>query len=91
MVTLSEPEKVLEPVLPEVMMPAKVRVPEIEAVPPTSRAVSVLPPALIPRRLLAPVNSKFPEAEPFTIEVRPVRVLVPETVRVVKAEAPVTF
>ena len=90
LVVFKLPEKVLEPVLVEVNMPARVRVPEILAVPPTSRAVSVLFPALMPKRPLAEVSSEFPETEALTNEVRPVRVLVPETVRVVKAEVPVT-
>ena len=57
------PEKELEPVLVLVMRPAKDKVPEMEAVPPTSRVVSVALPALIPSRELAEVNSREPEPE----------------------------
>ena len=42
--------------------PLRVVVPEIEAVPPTSRLVLVASPELIPN-LVLPVNSKLPERE----------------------------
>ena len=47
--------------------PAKVRVPDIEAVPPTSNMVSVAVPALIPNLAADDVNSNEPELEAFTI------------------------
>ena len=37
--------------------------PEIEAAPPTSKRVSVAPPALMPKRAVAEVSSKFPATE----------------------------
>jgi len=61
-VVFSEPVNELEPVFVEVRMPASVSVPEMEAVPPTSRVVLVAPPALIPS-LLAPVISKLVDTE----------------------------
>src|SRR3989344_2574785 len=48
LVTSRPPEKEFEPVLDEVMIPARVRVPETEAVPPTSSLVLIVPPALMP-------------------------------------------
>jgi len=76
-----EPEKELEPVFTEVRMPARVRVPEIDAVPPTSNRVSVAPPALIPR--LPVVISKPVEEEAPPLNVcNPVKVLAPKIARV---------
>ena len=49
LVTSRPPEKELEPVLEEVMTPARVRVDEMLAVPPTSRVVLRVPPELTPR------------------------------------------
>ena len=46
--TSRPPEKELEPVLEEEMMPARVNVPETEAVPPTSNMVFNAPPWLMP-------------------------------------------
>src|SRR3989344_1992035 len=46
--TSRPPEKEFDPVLEEVMMPARVNVPETEAVPPTSNMVFNAPPWLMP-------------------------------------------
>ena len=48
LVISSEPAKELEPVFDPVKIPAKVRVLEILAVPPTSRVVLRVPPLLMP-------------------------------------------
>ena len=73
---LIEPLKELEPVLMEEMIPARVRVPETLAVPPTSRLVSVKTPALIPSLAVELVNSNLSEAEALTRLVRPLTVRV---------------
>ena len=54
--TSKDPENELEPVLLEVMMPPKVRVDDMEAVPPTSKTELMKFPALIPRVGEVPVN-----------------------------------
>ena len=47
--TSKDPENELEPVLLEVMMPPRVRVDDIEAVPPTSKTELMELPALMPK------------------------------------------
>jgi len=72
----------------------KVTAPEMEAVPPTSRDVSVAPPALIPS-LVLPVSSKLPETEALASVLCPVTVndasVVVPALRVPRVEVPVTF
>ena len=89
LVTSRPPEKELDPVLMEVMIPAKVSVPDMEAVPPTSNMVSVKTPALIPNLAVAEVSSKLlaTEAEPPN-RVRPEILAVPPTSRLVSVAPP---
>mgnify|MGYP001579385297 CR=1 FL=1 len=84
-----EPSKVLEPTLLESRIPVRVRVPDMEAAPPTSKGVLVTVPALIPRKAFDPVNSTFleEEAPPDKVK-RPEMEAVLSTSRLVEKEAP---
>jgi hypothetical protein len=83
-----DPENVLEAVLLEVITPPRVRVPDMLAVPPTSRVVLITFPALMPSRELVPVNSRLPEILALLLRVNcPETEAVPSTSRLVETLA----